>query len=199
MTNEEPKDNSNLILGSKKDWLTVYKLSYDKTEWGLFYPSHTEYSQLQLQKALEKNKNEVLRMRRMSDYDRIKYTQHIFYKTEWNEKEDCFKTPEILLRDLPNSRTSQGCISQTWFSSLHEYQETQRKIFKAYYDRMINEHKEVKRFYERRKEELEKEQKEHHKERANEEVECPCCKSMVARTNLARHKKSKKCMESLKK
>ena len=199
MTNEEPKDKSNLILGSKKDWLTVYKLPYDKTEWGLFYEDYKEFNQLQLQKALEKTKNQITKAKKMGYIDKLNYTKHIFYKTEWNEKEEGFETPEILLRELPNSRTSQGCISQTWCSAYDDYKTTQEKIFKAYHERLIPQYKEVKAFYERRKEELELEQKEHHKERANEEVECPCCKSMVARTNLARHKKSKKCMESLKK
>jgi hypothetical protein len=131
--------------------------------------------------------------------EKVKYTQHIFYQTEWNEKEGCFETPEIVLRDLPNSRTSQGHISQTWCSSYRDYQSTQENIYTAFWRRMIPQYKEVKAHYGRRKEELELEQKEAHKERANEEVECPCCKAMVARTNLARHKKSKKCMESLKK
>ena len=57
-TNDELTNNSQPNI--KKDF--VYNLPYNKTEWGLFYDSYKEQGQLQLQKALEKNKNELLKL-----------------------------------------------------------------------------------------------------------------------------------------
>lgn len=191
MTNDEPSNNSTPVLKSEIDWLKRYNLQYDRTSWGMFYSCYKEVGQLQLQKALERNKNELTNMKKMNEYERLKYTQHLFYLTEWDEKLEEYKTPSCLLR-----HTKHGYNDSKWCDDYRTYKETTKKVFVSYYKRCCGEHKEVKEYYEKRKAELELEQKEAHKEHANEKVKCPFCEASFARTNLARHKKTnKKCLE----
>ena len=197
MTNEEPQKielQSNRTADYKNK--IMEHLNYDATEWGLFYSGYKEVGQLQLQKMLEKTKNEWTRVRKLDYAEKVKYTQHIYYKTEWSEKEDCFITPKVVLRAELNSRTSQDHVSAKWADAYRSYKETNKAIFDAYYTRLSAEYKEVKAYYIQRKDELEREQKVQHQINANAEVECPCCKAKVARTNLARHRKSKKCLKA---
>jgi hypothetical protein len=192
-TNDELTNNSQPNI--KKDF--VYNLPYNKTEWGLFYDSYKEQGQLQLQKALEKNKNELLKSNKMNPYDKIKWVQHIFYLTEWNDKTEEYQTPTILLRQAKHGLTTKcGFFSEEHSKDSAKIREVSAKVFKEYRNRCVAEHKEIKAFYENRKKELEVEQKKAHKEHANENVCCPFCNCQVARTNLARHKKTnKKCLE----
>ena len=193
MTNDELNNNSQ----PKTESGFVYDLPYNKTEWGLFYDSYKEQGQLQLQKAIEKNKNELMKTNKMNPYDKIKWVQHIFYLTEWNEKSQEFQTPSILLRQAKHGlETKSGCYNEEHSKDSARIREVSDKVFKAYRTRCVAEHKEVKAFYEQRKKDLEVEQKKAHKEHANENVCCPFCQCQVARTNLARHKKTnKKCLE----
>lgn len=187
MTNDERLNNQSKMK-NEIDW---FDISYNKTEWGLFYSKYKEQSQLQLQKALQKNENKLNKMAKMDIPTRSKYTQHLFYLTEWDEKEECFKTPSILLR-----HTKHGYDDNKWNDDYQEYKDKTIKVFTGYYKRCIEEHKEVKAFYEQRKATLELEQKITHKERANEKIICPFCQTSFARTNLARHAKTnKKCLE----
>jgi hypothetical protein len=191
MTNDEPTNNSTPEMKSEIDWIKRYNLSYNKTEWGMFYEVYKDLGQLQLQKGLEKNRNELMGQKKMNIHERHKYTQHLFYQTEWDEKTETFKTPDILLR-----HTKHGYDDTKWFGDYTKYQEYTRNTLKSYNKRCVAEHKEVKAYYEQRKKELEIEQKEAHKEHANEKVKCPFCQAEFARTNLARHKKTnKKCLE----
>lgn len=190
-TNEEPTNNYQPITKSKIDWIGHYNLQYDKTHWGMFYEVYKDLGQLQLQKALEQNKNEMDGMIRMDKHTRTKYTQHLFYETEWDEKLRKFKTPDVLLR-----HTKHGLNDPKWCIEYRDYQDKNLKIFLGYYKRCRAEHLEVKEFYENKKKELEIEQKEAHKEHANEKVKCPFCQADFSRTNMARHKKTnKKCLE----
>lgn len=174
------------------------KLPYQKTEWGLFYADYKELTQLQLQKGLEKNINELTKTKNMGKYDIVKWVQHIFYETEYDKKTETFKTPELLLRQSKRgSIDKSGCLKQEWSDDLNRTTDISSYVSKSYKARCVAEHKEVKAFYEARKIELEAEQKVAHKEHANELVCCPFCHCQVARTNLARHKKTnKKCLST---
>lgn len=191
MTNDEPLNNSHPNLKSEIDWLNKYKLPYNKTKWGLFYTDYKEQGQLQLQKALEKNKNEIDKIKKLNKYERLKYTQHLFYQTEWDEKEEIFKTPDICLKHIKH-----GYNDTNWDKLNTDYKDKQMKILKSYIIRNKKEHLEVEEFYLKRKTELELEQKDKKKEHANQKVICEFCKANFTRTNLARHKKTnKKCLE----
>jgi hypothetical protein len=191
-TNDEPINNSQPIPKREIDWIKRYNLPYNKTEWGMFYEDYKDLGQLQLQKALEHNKNELILIQKKDrHHDRLKYCQHIFYNTEWDEKLEEFKTPDILKR-----HTKHGYDDTKWCDDYTKYKEVTNNTILAYYKRCKAEHVEVKSFYEQRKKELEITQKEEHKEHANEKVKCPFCQAEFARTNLARHKKTnKRCLE----
>jgi hypothetical protein len=210
MTNDELLNNSQpewivkldnpiyIKRGNIKVSTKEIKLPYHKTEWGLFYTDYKELNQLQLQKRLEKTINELTKTKKMCKYDIVKWVQHIFYKTEYDKKTDTLKTPEILLRHAKRgSLDKEGCVSQEWSDDVNRTTDITSSVFKAYKIRCVAEYKEVKEFYEARKIELETEQKVAHKKHANELVSCPFCQCQIARTGLARHKKTnKKCLST---
>ena len=190
MTNDELSNNS--PSNSESNFVEFKcNLSYHKTEWGRFYESYKMQGQGQLQKALLKNKNDLIKSgkMRMNPYEMIKWIQHIFYMTEWDETERTFKTPSILLRS-----TKHGYQDSKYNEDHLALRKTVVEVFNAYRQRCLAEHKEVKSFYETRKNDLKLEQKQLHKLHANEHVVCPYCNFQVARTNLSRHMKTnKKC------
>jgi len=189
MTNDEPLNSSHTISKKEIDYIIEYNLPYDKTEWGIFYETYKKQGQLQLQKALEKNKNSLLSMNNKSMYDKQKHIQSIFYHTEWNAEKDEWETPKILLR-----HTKRGYNDSNWLIDYKKFQEVTRNSLKSYNKRCIAEHKIVKAYYEQQKAKLELEQKEAHKLHANEKITCPFCEKVFARTNFDRHKKTnKKC------
>jgi 3-dehydroquinate synthetase len=96
MTNDELSNISPPLL--ENDF--IFNLPYEKTAWGLFYATYKEQGQGQLQKAILKNKNELLKSNKikLNPHEKVKWVQHIFYSTEWDEKEQKYKTPFILLR-----------------------------------------------------------------------------------------------------
>ena len=191
MTNDEPLNNSNTISKKEIDYIIEYNLPYEKTDWGLFYETYKTKGQLQLQKALEKNKNSLLSMNNKSPYDKQKHIQSIFYHTQWNAEKDEWETPRILLRN-----TKQGFNDSNWVIDYKKFQQITRNSLKSYNKRCIAEHKKVRAFYEEEKQKLALEQKEAHKLHANEKITCEFCEKVFARTNFARHKKkNKKCLE----
>jgi len=160
---------------------------YDRTKWGMFYNGYKEVGQLQLQKKLEKFKNEMTEMVKMNKCEKMKHTQHLFYQTEWDEKTEMFKTPDILLK-----HTNHRHNNIKWNSDYTEYKNNTTKVFNCYFKRCELEYDEVKKFYEQRKLELEIVQKDQHKERANDKIKCPFCQADFSRTNLSRHKRTNK-------
>lgn len=163
---------------------------YPRTIWGLFYSGYKELGQLQLQKAMEKNKNELSKTKTLNPYEKTKWVQHIFYMTDWNEPTKSSKTPQILLR-----HTKRGFDDPHFCEDINLLRETANIVTKKYLKRCLAEHNEVKVFYAKRKEELKVEATQKHKEKANECVACPFCCAQVTRTNLAKHRKTnKKCL-----
>jgi len=68
-----------------------------------------------------------------------------------------------------------------------EYRENHKEYFKKYRENHKEQILEYKKdYYEKNKDIINAKQK--------EKIECPICKSIVYRTNLARHQKTKKCM-----
>ena len=192
MTNDEPLNSSHTISKKEIDYIIEYNLPYDKTEWGVFYETYKKQGQLQLQKALEKNKNSLLSMNNKSKYDKQKHIQSIFYASQWNTDKEEWETPPILLR-----HTKRGYDDSNWCNDNYKFQQITLNALKSYNKRCLAEHKEVKAFYEQRKTELKLDQKEAHKSHANEKITCPFCQKAFARTNFARHKKTnKKCLEA---
>ena len=175
MTNEEPTKNY-------IDILEVYKLNYNKTKWGRIYGDYKQMSQIQLQKALEGNGNELKRYVGLNPYQKTKVNQHVFYETEWSEVEQKYVTPAILLK---------------LDKELREFQEVHKKVFASYIKRCTAQHEEVTAYYEARKVELQWTQSSAHKEHAKEKVTCQHCKASFSRTNLARHQKTnQKCLKA---
>jgi hypothetical protein len=189
MTNDELSNNSQPVIKSE----FLYNLPYHTTEWGKFYTSYKEQGQGQLQKALFSNENIINESNniRENPFGMIKWVQHIFKLTEWDEQEQIYKTPSILLR-----QTKRGWNDPKWFENIKVLIKTSRQVFIAYRKRCAKEHKEVQEFYKNRKKELEIEQKKGHKLHANEHIVCSICLSKVSRTNLSRHiKTNQKCKQ----
>ena len=180
---------------SEIDYIEEYKLPYEKTKWGLFYISYREEGQLQLQKQLEKYKNEyaslIQQIKDKNIYEIGKFLQHIFYQTQWNEITKSYQTPDILLRHSKRKRSD-----IEWFQDNNKHEDICSKVVKSYIKRYLLQYKEVKAYYQQRKIELEIQHKEEHKQYASTKIICPFCSKTFSRTNLSRHKKTnKKCLE----
>ena len=170
-----------------------YNLNYDKTEWGSFYLEYKTCNQGQLQKFLLKIENERKKNMKIykskNPYDLIKVVQHLFYCSEYDNKLEQYITPKILLQSVDNGN------SDKWLRDKILIQMVTKNVYIEYWKRQTEEKLEVLEFYNTRKSELELEQKIQHNAHAKELVSCSCCKSLVARTNYARHlKTNKKCL-----
>jgi len=181
--NAEPQQNSqpDLVVDF------VYNLPYHRTEWGQFFSTYKSQTQGQLQKYILKTTNERKLWAKEQDnpYERQRICKHLFYCTHYNEVKKEFETPAILLKHDKHFHLEHH----------NELRKVTTKVFKAFHKRQAVELKEVKKYYEHRKKELDVTQKEHRKQHANELVECPICSCKVVRTSIARHKKTnKKCL-----
>ena len=126
------------------------------------------------------------------------------------------------LKHFPNRKLYKKCIEQgiteiklIWVADIEFNHTAEKRMIEEEYRKELNgtlnsyrchttleEKKENdKKYYEIHKDEKTqylKEYREKHKEKLNakkrDKIECPICKSMINRNNLARHQKTKKCM-----
>jgi len=89
-----------------------------------------------------------------------------------------------------------------------EYREKNEEKFKEYHKKYFKEYREKnkeeikerdKEYYEQNKEKIKQQHKEYYeqnKEKINEKITCDICGSISTRNHIARHKKSKKCINS---
>lgn len=180
MANGEPTNNSQFI----------YKLNYQKTDWGDFYSGYRDTGQGALQKRLQQVERERAEWKKewFKPYFRLKIVQHIFYLTAFNEAKEEWETPPILLKHAKHD-------GDEWFNEQTKLTKISKEVFVAFWKRQEREVKEVKEFYETRQKELAVSQKAHRREHALEEVECPRCGAKVQRTGISRHRKTnRKCL-----
>jgi hypothetical protein len=145
---------------------------FSKTEWTKFYLSYKELNQQQLQKKLlhfELEKEKIHRDR-LNPYKRMTYIRHLFYGTDV---------------ELPKFSKN----GNDWF----EY----TIPFYNYLELITSQLEEVQTYYQEKKMEIDRFDKERRKIRAIEKIECSNCKCMVSRTNMSKHVVTKKCMESI--
>tara|TARA_R100000951_G_scaffold8297_3_gene7540 strand:- start:4078 stop:4737 length:660 start_codon:yes stop_codon:yes gene_type:complete len=77
-----------------------------------------------------------------------------------------------------------------------EYYENNKDKFKELYE---NNKDKIKEYYENNKEKIKeknKEWRENNKDKLSQKIECPICKSIINRSSLTRHQKTKKCMNA---
>lgn len=166
----------------------IYDLPYHLTEWGKFYKDFRELNQSQLVKYILKTDNERKEWygKKSDPYQVTKIVQHIFYKTSYNPTTEKWETPNMLLKH------SKHCDSYD-YSHINKIA---KKVFVAFFNRLSSELIIVKEYYQNQKELLMISQKEHHKQHANEKIQCPICGSTVGRTSISRHKKTNlRCLE----
>lgn len=166
---------------------------YDNTEWGRFYYNYKDMTQCQLQKGILKFENERKRYNLKSNPCEItSEAKRIFHHTREDENGE-YITPPELLKDKVNGKYNWQCVEAT-----DKQRKKAKEYFRLYFTRQTTELEEVKAFYETRKAELAEEQREAHREKAREDVECPNCGRCVTRTNLSKHRKSKVCLNASK-
>jgi hypothetical protein len=181
MPNAEPTNNSQPEMETQ----FIHDLPYDRTEWGQFYKDFKNQTQGQLQKYILKTENERkewFRRYKNSPYENLKMSQHIFYCSHYNAEKEEWETPAILLKHATHFDVEESRAKL----------KIGKEVFVAFFKRQKTELEEVKAYYQQRKEELAITQKAHHKEHANEVIECPICSAKVGRTSIARHKKTNK-------
>ena len=167
---------------------------YNETEWGSWFSDYKDLDQGQLQKGLLKFENERKKTKDMwtRKVDTISWAKHIFHNTCYDEELDEFITPKALLK-----RNTSGRPLSVQVEANDDQHSKAKETLKEYYKRQGVEYQEVKEFYETRKEQLEKEQRLIHREKSKEDVCCPICQAIVTRTNLAKHRRSKKCLSKV--
>lgn len=142
-------------------------LDFSKSEWGVFYADYRELEQHQLQKKL-------------LHFDK----QKSFMIKHDNNPYQRMRCIRHLFRDdpaLPKYSTN----IENWM----QY----KKPFNDYLGLMVPQFEEVRTEYLKRKMEHENLRK----EKRTEKIECDRCHIMVSRCNLSKHRKSKKCLETI--
>lgn len=172
-------------------------LPYENTKWGKFYSIYKEQGQLQIQKVLEATNNELKNNKLTCSFDRIKWLQHIFYNTEYDNTTNTFKTPDILLRHNKHcSVNKKGYLTDEYVEDANRIKTIADAVYTAYRARCLDEYNEVKAFYETKKNEIKLKQLIVRKQNAKELICCEFCQCQVVRSHLARHQKSLKCLKT---
>lgn len=172
-------------------------LPYENTAWGKFYSIYKEQGQLQLQKFLEATNNELENNKLTSSFDKIKWLQHIFYNTEYDDITNTFRTPDILLRHNKHcSINKKGFLTDEAIEDADRIKIIADAVYTAYRARCFDEYNEVKAFYETKKNEIKLKQLIVRKQNAKELICCEFCGHMVAKSHLARHHTSLKCLKT---
>jgi len=182
-------------INNIKKSIDEVNLPYENTKWGKFYSIYKEQGQLQLQKFLEATNNELENNKKLTSYDKIKWLQHIFYNTEYDDITNSFRTPNILLRQNKRCINKKGYLTDEAIEDAHRIKTIADVVYTAYRTRCLDEYNEVKTFYETKKNEIQLKQKIIRKQNAKELICCEFCQCQVVRSHLARHHKSTKCLE----
>jgi hypothetical protein len=158
-----------------QDLYDLNGVSYEKTEWAECYSVHRDMSQAQLQKALSKCVTWWKKWRGVARNDGIWTMSRLFCEHVFRKQGTMFLEKNFdYVSDL--KRTSDLAL--------------------AFKQLMIQEFREMKAFYNSRKESLAISQKEHAIAHSRETVACTICGAHVTRKNIAKHKRTnKRCLE----
>jgi hypothetical protein len=182
------------INGMKKS-IDEVNLPYENTKWGKFYSIYKEQGQLQLQKFLEATNNELENNKLTRLYEKLKWLQHIFYNTEYDNVTNSFRTPNILLKQNIRYYNKKGYLTDASIEDADRIKTVVDAVYSAYRARCLDEYNEVKAFYETKKNEIKLKQLIVRKQNAKQLICCEFCQCQIARNHLARHHKSIKCLE----